>query len=302
MAHTKPITSDWWYDEAPGDEGPFPGYHTTTRDPPAEIEPEGVFDWIKWGAEFIRDPVGVLLGTQEDWLPLVGAAGEIIEYLTPDPGVTSSTIPPPEEGGIPELEEYTVYGNEEPPVLEESGTRGWDWQWGWLDDAYDVGRYIWNRAWEPAGPEPPPTLETETETTPNTSTMETSTVPTTGYPEIGDVPAACAPGGRRFSPARARSILLKRGAYAIGQCSLKYSSFKWLVVHTGLGNAMRTLALSEREVNFLLLNPVKRRGRGITAANIRTVNRTMSKLDSLTRRLNCACGTKKTYKRKKTCR
>jgi len=296
MAHTRPITNDFWYDEEPGDEGPFPGYHT--REPPPREAAEGLFDWVDWGKRFIENPVETLLGTfNDDYLPLVDAAGQIITYLNPEEGIV-------ELDTDEELEEFVVIASEQsdPPVLEESGTRGWDWRYGWLDDAYDVGKYIWDRAWQPQGPDPPPALDTETSTG---QTMPEQEMPTVGEEngELTTQPGFCAPGASRFSASKARSVLLKRAAWAIGQCNLKYSSFKWLVTHTGLSNTMRTLRLTERQVNFLLLNPVRRRGRGITAANIRTVNRTMGKLESLNRRLNCACGTKKSYRKKKaSCR
>jgi len=289
MAHTRPITNDFWYDEAPGDEGPFPGYHEVDAPDPGQAS--GVFDWI---GDLIEDPIGTIIGTSEDYLPLTGIFGEVIRYLNPEEGVVD--IDAPEE-----LDEFVVLASEqaEMPGQDLPGAaRGWDPWWGWLDDAWDILDW-WNR--QPTGHtlDPAPTLEIEPTQTP-IAMEDVAIAPTPGVYTAGETPASCLPGATRFSAAKARSVLLKRAAYAIGQCSLKYSSFKWLVVHTGLANVQRTLNLSERQINFLLLNPVRRRGRGITAANIRTVNRTMSKLESLNRRLNCACGTKRTYKRKKT--
>jgi len=299
MAHTKPISSDWWYDEEPGDEGPFPGHHELpqTYEPQVQQAPGGIFEFIEVAKDFLEDPIGTIIGTVEDYLPTTGVAGEIIEYLNPEEGIVEINAPE-------ELEEFVVIASEqEDPVLRESGTRGWDWQWGWLDDAYDVAKYVWDRSITPIGPDPAPTLNPITEPPPTTGQdMPAAEMPTVGENggDLSTAPAYCQPGAARPSISKSRSALLKRAAWAIGQCNLKYSSFKWLVVHTGIANTIRTLALSERQINFLLLNPVRRRGRGISAANIRTVNRTMSKLESLNRRLNCACGTKRTYKRKKT--
>jgi len=305
MAHTRPITDDFWYDEDPGDEGPFPGYHQI--EPPAQTAPGGVFGRIA-GAVFGED-VGrrveqvedVIFGTREDQLPLTEPTGETRTYLDPEEGVFQQ-----DPNDLTELPDFEVIASEQEDLPGQNlpgASRGWDPYWGFVDDAWDYATWWWGQNDRNASRlQPAPELET-VETG---ETMEdVATVPTPGgyYPEPGEVPAACAPGARRFSASKARSILLKRAAYAIGQCNLKYSSFKWLVVHTGIANAIRTLALSEREVNFLLLNPVKRRGRGISPANIRTVNRTMRKLESLNARLNCACGTKKSYRRKrKSCR
>jgi len=298
MAHGDDLTYAEWRDD---DETSL-GYddwkisHTAIVGPLQETAPEGVFDWVVENVvePFIADPIGFIVGTAEDYLPIVGASGDVIRYLDPEEGIVDIDA-------AEELEEFVVIAADQPdaPELEESGTRGWDWAWGYADDAYDFAKWLWSR---PAPQVNPPTLDTNTETQQTMEDTATVPVPGTGTYEPGETPAHCQPGGPRFSASKARSILLKRGAYAIGQCSLKYSSFKWLVVHTGIANTIRTLQLTERQINFLLLNPVRRRGRGITAANIRTVNRTMGKLESLNRRLNCATGYKRTYKRKKSCR
>lgn len=277
MAHTKPITGDWWYDEEPGDEGPFPGGHRTSR---TQTEALGMFD-------FVSDIF-------DDFLPIFDVVGDVISYLDPEEGVVDINAPE-------ELEEFEVIAADQPDLVIETQPNEGSWLDPWLDIFTTSGWDFVTDVWDyldfisPGEDSPYPRPELDP--------MPVSEVPTPGESAaLGTMPRHCAPGAARFSVAKARSSLLKRAAYALGQCSLKYSSFKWLVVHTGLSNAMRTFQLTERQINFLLLNPIRRRGRGITASNIRTVNRTMSKLESLNRRLNCACGPKRTYKRKKTCR
>ena len=271
-----------WWDPALGEDFPDPGHDLQLKEPIQEeqIAPGGVFDfvddWISdWGA--IVDPVFDIAA----------------DLFQPDPEEGVVEIDAPEE-----LEEFEVIAADQPePDFGDQSQQG-----NWLDPWFDLlTETPWNVVTtlfenvDVFARDITPIELPEVEPMPPVAEMPT---PVTGGGN-GAMPGFCAPGAARPSASRARTALLRQAAWRLGQCRMKYSSFKWFVKHAGIQQTQAILGLTPQQIAFLLMNAPRRRGGGITPAQIRNVNKTMRKLDSLTRKLNCACGSKRTYKRKK---
>jgi len=250
----------------------------------------GFWDWV--GAV-----VDVFLPSGDD-INLFDEFGNVINYLHPPQGTAppATTIPEGNEAGIPELPEFEVVEDAPPDWGDQARQSEW-WEPGWdllTTIPWDVVGQVRDNYFQESTTEPPPPLETQ----PGETVQATApTVFTAGTP-----PEYCGQNGTgRITKAKIRSGLLKKAAYSLGQCNMKYSSFRWFVVNTGVPNTIRVLGLTDREIAFLLLNPIKRRGRGLTAAQVRAYNRTGTKARSILSKMDCGCGPKRTYKRKKAC-
>lgn len=103
-----------------------------------------------------------------------------------------------------------------------------------------------------------------------------------------------------LTTAQIRAFLLREAGRAIGKKRIDYSTFKRLVKDLGVEAARQRLNLDETSMMFLLASPPKRRGRGISAASLRNVTRTLGKLNTVNRRVAEAC--RGTYPRRTTSR
>ncbi len=104
-------------------------------------------------------------------------------------------------------------------------------------------------------------------------------------------PSHCGTNGTRGpTTSQIRSKILQRAGHRFGLCRIKYSQVKALVKFAGPSYAARFLCLTEADILFLLINPVKRRGRGISYAQINNVKKTMRKFKSMQKAMkSCKC-------------
>jgi len=86
-----------------------------------------------------------------------------------------------------------------------------------------------------------------------------------------------------LTTAQQRAYLLREAGRNIGKKRISYAEFKNLVKILGPEAARQRLNLDEQSMVFLLASPPKRRGKGISASQIRNVRNTVNRMN----RFNC---------------
>lgn len=107
------------------------------------------------------------------------------------------------------------------------------------------------------------------------------------------------PGDDELTTAQIRSFLLREAGKEIGKKRISYREFRSLVRDLGVVRAQDVLNLDETSMMFLLTSAPKRRGRGISAAQIRNVRKTARKFKSMQSALSDICPPGRRYRRKK---
>jgi len=97
------------------------------------------------------------------------------------------------------------------------------------------------------------------------------------------------PERHQLTASQIRAFLLREAGRAIGKSRIDYGTFKRLVRDLGVEMTRERLNLDETSMMFLLATPPKRRGRGITAAQLRNVRRTLGKLKTVNSYIKDAC-------------